>query len=90
MPLNGFGFHESNRPPSSEALEAATKGYYLHMIDHFGVDRCMFESNFPVDKASCSFNVLWNSFKRISKEFSDAEKVALYHDTASRVYRVEI
>jgi len=87
MPVNGFGFHKADRPPSSEALEAATKDYYLHMIDHFGVDRCMFESNFPVDKASCSYNVLWNSFKRITKGFSNAEKVALYHDTASRVYR---
>ncbi len=86
MPINGFGFHKADRPPSSEALEAATKDYYLHMINHFGVDRCMFESNFPVDKASCSYNVLWNSFKRITKGFSDAEKAALYHDTASRVY----
>ncbi len=90
MPVSGFGFHKADRPPRSEALEAATKDYYLHMIDHFGVDRCMFESNFPVDKRSCSYNVLWNSFKRITKGFSDAEKVALYHDTASRVYRVEV
>jgi L-fuconolactonase len=90
MPINGFGFHKADRPPSSEAIEAATKDYYLHMIDRFGVDRCMFESNFPVDKASCSYNVLWNSFKRITKGFSDTEKKALYHDTASRVYRVEV
>ena len=60
------------------------------MINRFGVDRCMSESNFRVDKAGCSYNVLWNSFKRINKGFSDAEKVALYHDTASRVYRVEV
>jgi predicted TIM-barrel fold metal-dependent hydrolase len=90
MPISGFGFHKADRPPSSKVLEAATKGYYLHMIDCFGVERCMFESNFPVDKASSSYRVLWNSFKRITREFSDTEKAALYHDTAARVYRVEI
>ena len=90
MPINGFGFHKADRPPSSETLATATKDYYLWMIDLFGVDRCMFESNFPVDKASVSYHVLWNSFKRMTRDFSAAEKAALYHDTASRVYRVEV
>ena len=89
MPINGFGFHQADRPPTSEALQSATRDYYLHMIDHFGAHRCMFESNFPVDKTSCSYNVLWNSFKRIAAPFSAAEKAALFHDTAARVYRVE-
>ena len=89
MPINGFGFHKADRPPTSEALQSATRDYYLHMIDHFGTQRCMFESNFPVDKTSCSYNVLWNSFKRIAAPFSDDEKAALFHDTAARVYRVE-
>jgi predicted TIM-barrel fold metal-dependent hydrolase len=46
----------------------------------------MFESNFPVDKASCSYAVLWNSFKRIAADFSAADKAALFHDTAARFY----
>jgi predicted TIM-barrel fold metal-dependent hydrolase len=46
----------------------------------------MFESNFPVDKVSASYAVLWNSFKRIAAGFSAADKAALFHDTAARVY----
>jgi predicted TIM-barrel fold metal-dependent hydrolase len=58
------------------------------MVERFGVARCMFESNFPVDKVSCSYAVLWNSFKRIAKGFTSAEKAALFHDTAANVYRL--
>ena len=88
MAINGFGFHKNARPATSEELAAATRDYHLHMIDCFGVDRCMFESNFPVDKVSCSYRVLWNSFKRLAAGFSEAEKAALFHDTAARVYAV--
>ena len=62
--------------------------YFLHCIECFGVERCMFESNFPVDKVSCSYAVLWNSFKRVTAEFTEAERAALFHDTAQRVYRL--
>jgi predicted TIM-barrel fold metal-dependent hydrolase len=89
MPLNGFGFHRRERPATSEELVAATREWYLHAIDCFGADRSMFESNFPVDRASCSYHVLWNSFKRIAAGCSAAEKAALFHDTAARVYRLE-
>ena len=88
MPLNGFGFHKRATPPGSTELADATRDWYLHTIERFGPARCMFESNFPVDKASVSYRVLWNSFKRIAAEFSPAEKSALFHDTAARVYRV--
>ena len=88
MAVNGFGFHKRERPATSEELVAATRDYHLHMIDCFGPERCMFESNFPVDKVSCSYPVLWNSFKRLAAGFSPAEKAALFHDTAARVYRV--
>ena len=88
MPINGFGFHKRERPPGSDELAAATRDYYLHAIDCFGPERCMFESNFPVDRQSCSYAVLWNSFKKIAAGFSPSEKAALFHDTAARVYRV--
>jgi predicted TIM-barrel fold metal-dependent hydrolase len=88
MPVNGFGWHERERPPTSEELAAATRDYYLHSIDCFGPDRCMFESNFPVDRISCSYPVLWNSFKRLVADFAPADKAALFHDTADRVYRL--
>ncbi len=89
MPINGFGWHKRERPPGSQELAETTARYYLHTIERFGPQRCMFESNFPVDKVSCSYLVLWNSFKRLSAGFSDSEKDALFHDTAARTYRLE-
>ncbi len=59
------------------------------MIDRFGPNRCMFESNFPVDKKSYSYSVLWNAFKRFSIGYSPADRAALFHDTAVRIYRLK-
>jgi len=88
MPINGFGWHEREKPPGSKLLVDATAPYFLFCIEHFGVDRCMFESNFPVDKISCSYTILWNSFKRMTKDFSSEERNALFHDTAVNVYGI--
>jgi L-fuconolactonase len=90
MPVNGFGFHKRERPASSDEIVAATQGYYRHAIDCFGPERCMFESNFPVDKQSCSYPVLWNAFKKLAAGYSASEKAALFHDTATRAYRLEV
>jgi L-fuconolactonase len=89
MEINGYGWHEKPKPPTSEELMEATRAWYEYTIEQFGVERCLFESNFPVDKLSCSYAVLWNSFKRMTVGYSDAEKAQLYHDTALRVYRLE-
>jgi predicted TIM-barrel fold metal-dependent hydrolase len=88
MPRNGFGWHEREAPPTSAELAEATRPYYLHTIDAFGPGRCMFESNFPVEKQSCSYTVLWNSFKRIAEGFSDSEKAEMFRDVAERVYGI--
>jgi L-fuconolactonase len=88
MAVNGFAWHKRERPPTSQELASATQRYYLHTIDRFGPNRCMFESNFPVDKLSCSYAVVWNAFKRMTASFTAAEKAALFHDTAARVYRI--
>ena len=64
-------------------------GKTYHCIEQFGPDRCLFESNFPVDKVSVSYHVLWNAFKRIASGCSAEEKAKLFHDTAARVYRIE-
>jgi len=88
MKLNGFGWHKQQQPPGSEALAAANRPYFEHCIEQFGVGYCMFESNFPVDKASCSYAVLWNSFKRVTESYSATERAALFHDTAARVYQL--
>jgi predicted TIM-barrel fold metal-dependent hydrolase len=87
MPVNGFGFHQRERPATSDELVTATRDWYLHAIDCFSPNRCMFESNFPVDRASCSYGVLWNSFKKIASDLDAHEKAALFRDTAVRVYR---
>jgi L-fuconolactonase len=89
MEMNGFGWHERSRPPGSKELAEATRHYYEFTIEKFGADRCMFESNFPVDKASCSYTVLWNSFKRLTSGCSVADKARLFHGTAARVYHLE-
>ena len=60
-----------------------------YCIEQFGPDRCMFESNFPVDKVSYSYNVMYNAFKRVSREYSPTERAAMFHDTAVRVYSVD-
>ncbi|MGI9523437.1 MAG: amidohydrolase family protein [Hyphomicrobiaceae bacterium] len=88
MDINGYGWDQRKRPPTSRELMQATRRYFETAIQAFGVERCMFESNFPVDKISCSYTVLWNSFKKITAGFSDDEKAALFHDTAARVYRI--
>jgi predicted TIM-barrel fold metal-dependent hydrolase len=88
MPDNGFGWHERDRPPTSDEFAEAQRPYYLHAIECFGPERCMFESNFPVDKLSLSYHVLWNALKKIVAEFSEDEKYAMFYRTAARVYRL--
>ncbi len=75
-------------PSTSAEIEDTLAPYYLWCIDPFGVERCMFESNFPVDKASYSYPITWNAFKRLTQTFSTAECLALFHDNAVRVYRL--
>lgn len=84
----GWDFHLRDVPPSSEELANAWRPYVEACIEAFGPDRCMMESNFPVDKQSCGYGVLWNAFKRITKSYTVTEKSALYHDTAGRVYHL--
>jgi len=88
MVLNGYGWHERAQPPTSDELLTANRDWYLYAIEQFGPARCMFESNFPVDRLSCSYTVLWNQFKKLTLGFTAAERAALFHDTAQRVYRL--
>jgi predicted TIM-barrel fold metal-dependent hydrolase len=88
MPINGFGFHKRDTPPTSDEIVSATARYYRHAIDCFGAERCMFESNFPVDRQSCSYPVLWNAFKKLVADASETEKQRLFHDSACEAYRI--
>lgn len=88
MATMGFGWHERPKPPDSATMAAAMAPYLDWCIEKFGAGRCMFESNFPVDKSACSYTVLLNAFKRYSAGFSASDRAALFHDTAVRVYRL--
>ena len=88
MPDNGFGWHTAERPPTSDEFVEAQRRYYLHTIECFGPDRCMFESNFPVDRLSMSYRVVWNGFKKMIADFSPDERDAMLRGTAARVYRL--
>jgi predicted TIM-barrel fold metal-dependent hydrolase len=88
MPIFGMKWHHQEDGTTSDDLATVWGGEIRWCIEQFGVDRCMFESNFPVDKASCSYAVLWNAFKRIVVHSSPSEKAALFHDTATRTYRL--
>ena len=88
MKMFGFDVHEGELPPSSEQLAAAWRPYVETCIAAFGPSRAMFESNFPVDKGSYGYGVFWNACKRLAQGASAAEKADLFHDTASRFYRL--
>jgi L-fuconolactonase len=90
MRLGGFGFHEHFEPPSSETLATTWRPYIDRCINAFGSSRCMFESNFPVDKGSYSYPVFWNACKLLTKGASDAEKADLFSGTATRFYRLDL
>jgi predicted TIM-barrel fold metal-dependent hydrolase len=88
MASMGGGWHERDRPPTSEELAEAWGPHLQWVIDAFGADRCMFESNFPVDRESCSYTVLWNTFQRVAADAgaSAGELDALFAGTARATY----
>ena len=89
-PYWGFGFDKRTDPVGSLELAEAWRPYVEEGIAAFGADRCMAESNFPVDGISCGYVPLWNALKHIVRNHTAEEKAALFHGTAARVYRVEI
>jgi predicted TIM-barrel fold metal-dependent hydrolase len=88
MPDNGFGWYGRDVPPSSDEFIEAQKPYYDHAIACFGPERCMFESNFPVDRLSIGYRVLWNGLKKIAADFSEIEKDLMFSGVARKVYRL--
>jgi predicted TIM-barrel fold metal-dependent hydrolase len=88
MPINGFGWHKRKSPATSDQIVKATGRYHDTAIRLFGPERCMFESNFPVDKQSCSYAVLWNAFKKIAEGYNEKDKQYLFHDSAVTAYKL--
>jgi predicted TIM-barrel fold metal-dependent hydrolase len=90
MRLLGHDFHQRPMPPSSEQLAAAWRPWIETCIEGFGPGRSMFESNFPPDKGQCSYQVIFNAFKRIAAQYGEAEKTALFSKTAAEFYGLEL
>jgi predicted TIM-barrel fold metal-dependent hydrolase len=90
MRLLGYDFHERPLPPSSEEAAVAWRPYIETCIEAFGPERSMFESNFPPDKGQCSYQVIFNAFKRIAAPYSEAEKTAMFSKTATEFYRLKL
>lgn len=88
MPDNGFPWFGRDKPPTSDEFVEAQARYYHHTIDCFGPDRCMFESNFPVDRLSIGYRVLWNGLKKIASRYGEGEQHAMFYGTAERIYRL--
>jgi predicted TIM-barrel fold metal-dependent hydrolase len=86
----GYDWAGRDVPVGSEELAGTLAPLMNHCIEQFGADRCMFESNFPVDKISYSYNVIFNAFKRLSQSYSPSERAAMFHDTAKRVYSIDV
>lgn len=88
MAIYGMGWEQRDRPATSDEIVEAWGPSIRFIIERFGARRCMFESNFPVDKVSCSYRVLWNAFKKMSADLPAADRGELFRGTATRVYRL--
>ena len=88
MARTGFDWHQRSTPVGSEEVATSINPIMRYCIEQFGPSRCMFESNFPVDKESFSYHVMWNAFKRMSADFSASERADMFHHSAARAYRL--
>ena len=86
--ISGYDWHRREVPPTSEDVAETIRPWLEYCIERFGPQRCMFESNFPVDKNSYAYTTCWNAFKRVTNGYSDSEKAAMYQGTAVRAYRL--
>jgi len=89
MPDNGFGYHERGRPPSSDELLDDQRRWYEHAIECFSPERCMFESNFPIDRFSVSYHVYWNAMQKLASQYSNADQSAMFAGTAQQIYSLD-
>ena len=90
MTVFGFGFEHREVPPTGEDLAQAWQPYIMSCIEAFGPDRCLFESNFPVDKQSCSYTAQWNAYKLATRSLTAGERDLLFRGSACRVYRLDL
>ena len=86
MRVTGCCFDKNNKAPGSDQLGQVWQPYFDRVVDLFGPARCMFESNVPVDKGSCSYTVRWNAYKKLTVKLPDADRRLLLSETARKVY----
>lgn len=90
MKVCGFELQHQPSPPTSAQLAELWAPYLMHCIEAFGVERCMFESNFPVDKGMYGYGVMWNAFKQLTQGFNPTERTALFSGVAAATYKLSI
>ena len=90
MPFGGWRAHMAGPDETSQTLAGQWRPYVEACIEAFGVRRCMFESNFPVDRFGATYTALWNAFKRLAAGYSADEKTALFSGAAKKAYRLEV
>lgn len=88
MPMYGLGWHKRTEAPAAHVVAGAWRDIVHWTIDSFGPERCMLESNFPVDRFSVDYPTLWDAFDILTSHLDDDERALLFHDTAVRVYRI--
>lgn len=90
MTVLGFGHEDRKLPPSSNELASLWEPYVRYVIETFSVDRCMMESNFPMDKVTCSYTTLFNALKKVVRNYQREDKVKMFETNALRVYNVTL
>lgn len=88
MPVNGWDWHKRDLPATSDEIIEEQERYYLYTLECFGPERSMFESNFPVDKQSVAYHVIWNAYKKMTGDLSATDKRKLFYETANKVYNL--
>ena len=82
-------WHNRPEPPCSAEVAQRLAPIYMYTVEKFGVDRVMFASNYPMDKSSSSYTVLWNAYKRMTAHMPLPDRKKLFHDNAVKFYRLE-
>jgi predicted TIM-barrel fold metal-dependent hydrolase len=88
-PLAGNYWTQHEQPPTSQHHADWQRPYVMHIIDNFAVDRVMFQSNFPTEKPSANYGIVWNAFKRIAQGFGASEKSKMFFENAKTTYRLD-
>lgn len=90
MPIVGFNYHLRKTPPSLNEVVDAIAPHVEFALKQFGVERCMFASNFPMDKVSLSFEMLYDAYFKIVENYSEADQRKLFYDNALAFYGINI